>query len=274
MTAHVDRLALLQNVEFHPDAPRRVRGTTDCFAVLLAIVQAGSLHPIPQFAHLHMIFPPFQVHPVFRPNFDNAGRAAPRPSDLRCYLLRGPNSVGEKATSAALNLGFLTILQEPSGFLGGYLVLNSWGRPLEFRLSTAVQPNRVQQILYAGTLQQYLYADLIGKALVEKTTSPVQLILTDCEPILDLRRQLEMPVAWLAPVNDPLASAMAADGAEVQPAAGSHGPIVCHPRNRSDVAACRSVLDRLDRTFDLSEPFARIREAIAEARKMGVTKSA
>ena len=52
----------------------------------------------------------------------------------------------------ALNLGFLTVLNEPSGYLGGYLVTNVWGRPLEFRLSTAVQPNRVQQILYGSTL--------------------------------------------------------------------------------------------------------------------------
>ena len=45
------------------------------------------------------------------------------------------------------------MLHEASGYLGGYLVTNTWGRPLEFRLSSAVQPNRVQQILYAGTME-------------------------------------------------------------------------------------------------------------------------
>src|SRR6202049_3625030 len=78
------------------------------------------------------------------------------------------STVGQIAAGAALNVGFLTVLHEASGYLGGYLVTNVWGRPLEFRLSTAVQPNRVQQILYAGTLQAYLHADLIGKTLVEK----------------------------------------------------------------------------------------------------------
>src|SRR5262245_11160690 len=38
-------------------------------------------------------------------------------------------------TTATLNLGFLTVLHEASGYLGGYLVTNQWGRPLEFRLS-------------------------------------------------------------------------------------------------------------------------------------------
>jgi hypothetical protein len=172
------------------------------------------------------------------------------------------------------NFGFLTVLHEPSGYLGGYLVLNAWGRPLEFRLSTAVQPNRVQQILYAGTLQPYLYADLIGKALVEKTTLAVDLVLSDCEPVLDLRRHLEVPVAWLAAGDDPLAAKLSTAGAEVRPARGRAGPVCCHPRYPADVAAVRDLLERLDGSFDLAEPFARIREAVGEARKMGVTSRA
>src|SRR5437868_2975525 len=60
------------------------------------------------------------------------------------------------ATPVTLNLGFLTVLHETNGYLGGYLVTNNWGRPLEFRLSTAVQPNRIHQILYGGTLEAYI----------------------------------------------------------------------------------------------------------------------
>src|SRR2546430_2693569 len=91
------------------------------------------------------------------------------------------------------NLGFLTILQEINGFFGGYLVTNSWGRPLEFRLSTAVQPSRVQQILYGPTLRPYICADLIGKTLVEKAVTGVQVILTDCQPVLELRLSIATP---------------------------------------------------------------------------------
>src|SRR5947209_11386879 len=82
-------------------------------------------------------------------------------------------------------LGFLTILQEASGYLGGYLVTNLWGRPLEFRLTSAVQPNKVQQILYGGSLLSYISADLLGKTLVDKAGLPVHLIFTDREAVLD-----------------------------------------------------------------------------------------
>src|ERR1700676_5362568 len=108
-------------------------------------------------------------------------------------------SADSDRTSGTLHLGFLTVLHEANGYLGGYLAVNGWGRPLEFRLTSAVQPNRVQQILYGGTLETYVCADLIGKTLVEKAGVPVQLVVTDREEVLDLRLKLDAPVAWLAP---------------------------------------------------------------------------
>jgi len=170
------------------------------------------------------------------------------------------------------NLGFLTILQEASGYLGGYLVTNIWGRPLEFRLSSAVQPNRVQHILYAGTLEPYICADLIGKTLVDKTAVPVQLLVTDRETVLDLRLKLECPVLWLAAADDVRATALMERGMAVMPAQAGRGPLLCHPRFPDDVVLTRELLNHLDAGFDLVEPFVRIREAIGEARKMGVHK--
>ncbi len=174
------------------------------------------------------------------------------------------------AAPLTLNLGFLTVLHEPTGYVGGYLVTNNWGRPLEFRLSTAVQPNRVHQILYAGTLKPYVCADLIGKTLVDKTGTAVQLLVTDTEAVLDLRLKVPTPVVWLAAAGDPLA----ANSICVRPAGNGKGPLLCHPRFPDDAAAVRGLLEEVERGLDLTEPLARIREAIAEARKMGVTRSA
>ena len=175
---------------------------------------------------------------------------------------------------SAANLGFLTVIQDGPSYLGGYLVTNLWGRPLEFRLSTAVQPNRIQQILYGGTLQQYLHADLIGKALVDKTGTAVQLILSDREPALDLRYRLETPVAWLAPADDAGAATQLGSACVARPARAGRGAVLCHPRYPSDVPLVSDLLSQLEGSVDLQEPFLRIREAIGEARKMGVTNRA
>lgn len=167
-----------------------------------------------------------------------------------------------------LTLGFLAVLQEPTGWLGGYLVTNGWGRPLEFRLTTAVQPNRVQTALYGPTLVEYLHADVIGKTLVEKTGTKPDLIVTDSPPALALRGRIDIPVISTAMQPGTLA--------EVVPLA--------HPRSgqalyvalkfASERDAIAKLLDRVDSAVDLAEPFARIREAVGEARKMGVTNRA
>ncbi len=164
--------------------------------------------------------------------------------------------------STPLNLGFLTVVQEGGAYLGGYLVTNIWGRPLEFRLSSAVQPNKVQQILYAGTLVPYICGELIGKTLVEKASVAAQYVLTCCEEALDLRLKIDCPVAWLAPADDPRAALQLPNGT---------GGLVCHSSQPGDVAALQELLQQIEGNLDLREPFSRIREAITEARKMGVT---
>ncbi len=155
------------------------------------------------------------------------------------------------ATSTT-NLGFLTVLRGATGFLGGYLVTNPWGRPLEFRLSTAVQPNRVQQILYGDTLLPFICGELIGKTLVEKTTVSAQAIVTDQENVLEMRRHLDIPVVYMKTAGD------------------NQQGFVTHSLFPEDANLFDGFRDMLGEGFDFSEPFARIREAIAEARKLGV----
>lgn len=174
--------------------------------------------------------------------------------------------------SPPAHLGFLTVQHEPGGYLGGYLVTNLWGRPLEFRLSTAVQPNRVQQILYGPTLPGYVCGELIGKALFDKTGMAAQVILTDTVDGWTLRRAIDAPVVWVVPAGDPRA-AQEQPGVVVRPATGFRGPLLAHPDFPEDAPRVKDLFDRLS-GLDLTEPFARIRDAIAEARKMGVTRAA
>src|SRR5207249_12220427 len=111
-------------------------------------------------------------------------------------------------------------------------------------------------------------ADLIGKTLMDRTAAPVQFLLTVTRAVLDLRLRQPAPVQWLAGGEAP------GEGLCVRPASGARAAVYCHGRFPDDVAAITELLNRVDGVLDLAEPFARIREAIAEARKMGVTKAA
>jgi hypothetical protein len=179
-----------------------------------------------------------------------------------------PAKEGTVAATASINIGFLTVLHESNGYTGGYLLTNNWGRPLEFRLSTAVQPSKVQQILYGPTLRSYICADLIGKTLVEKTTLQPQLVLTDTEAVLELRERLDVPVGWV------MSSSESDVGTIAIPAKAGRGPVVVHPRHADDAACVKEMLARTEGVADLAEPFCRIREAMTEARKSGVSRAA
>jgi hypothetical protein len=168
----------------------------------------------------------------------------------------------------------MTVVHEANGYVGGYLVANAWGRPMEFRLSTAVQPNRVQQILYGQTLEPFIFADLIGKALVDRTSRQVQIIFIDRPPLLDLRERFEIPVAYLEFGNEDSFPLGRQTPSRVQIADDYSCKVFCHSGYPSDAHFVQEVMNRLRESIDLSEPFSRVREAIAEARRMGATARA
>ncbi len=170
--------------------------------------------------------------------------------------------------AATGHLGFLAVVSDAGGWLGGYLVTNSWGRPVEFRLSTAVQPNRVQHALYGPTLAEYLHADLIGKTLVEKTPTKPDLVVVNTPPALALRGRIDVPVVGLK-LADAGAESQAAGGLVTFTHPRASVPLLLAARFAADEAAVRGLLDALDPALDLAEPFARILAAVAEHRRSG-----
>lgn len=188
-----------------------------------------------------------------------------------------------KSDSQSLpSLGFLTIVEhEQHGLFGGYLLLTMGGRPLEFHCTAPIKPNRAQQILFGPTLQSYLYGEQIGQTLINKASAKPLIVCTDLGPALSVRDYTSLPVVWVLPPSD------SDSGSDVPGSADKYlrldGPQPELPgmvglrlgRNRLAVAAGRSDdrqeiakrLESLAETFDLAEPFARIREAIDEAQR-------
>ncbi len=108
-------------------------------------------------------------------------------------------------------LGFLTAIEVPErGYVGGLLVTNQFGRPLEFQCTAPLKPNRTQEILYGPTLVPYVLGDLIGRTLIEKVGIKPHLVLTERHELLGLRELVEIPVAC---VDEMPAKSQAAAGA-------------------------------------------------------------
>ncbi len=163
-------------------------------------------------------------------------------------------------------LGFLTAVEDAErGVVGGLLVTNRFGRPLEFQCTTPVKPNRTQQILYGPTLRPYLLAEVIGRTLMDKVSVKPHLVLIEAPELLDLRTHVDMPVASFVakPTKDD----------ETILRVGQQW-LAFHAEFEADRAAVQKRSAQVPDTADLKEPFERIREALTETMKGPAARSA
>jgi hypothetical protein len=181
------------------------------------------------------------------------------------------------------SIGFLTVCERAGeGLFGGYLVLNTSARPLEFHCTAPVRPNRAQEILYGPTLKPFLYGEHIGRALLAKAASEPLLVCTDAEPALSVSLYAASPVVLLMPAAPQEAEVgqwpekprlrfdPPHEGGPPQRLLpfplGNHWLAVGHGRESDRERVIRRWRPYAD-DFDLSEPFDRIRAAIDEARR-------
>jgi hypothetical protein len=162
-------------------------------------------------------------------------------------------------TKSLACLGFLTVVEHAElGLLGGYLLLNAAGRPLEFHCTAPVKASRAQEILYGATLKPYLYGEQIGQTLLAKSKQSPIVVFTDCEPMLAVRDHTHLPVA--------LVSAMAGSSGDVAFRLGQNEVLLPAPY-AADEQVIRAHWPAQADQLDLSEPFTRIREALDEAQQ-------
>lgn len=179
--------------------------------------------------------------------------------------------MGASTTKSPPAIGFLTVVEDPHGSLfGGYLLLSSAGRPLQFHCTAPIRANRAQQILYGPTLGDYLYGEQIGQALVRKATLDPAVVCTDEPRVLAVAEFCRCPVVLVEGCGT---SQEATDGDSARLSgermkrfelAGRRLAVGTAGENE---AALRVRLAPFVEMIDLAEPFGRIRQAVEEARR-------
>lgn len=177
---------------------------------------------------------------------------------VRADIRDGDEMPGQKS-SEELRLGFLRVVDvESIGFVGGMLVANRVGRPLEFQCTTPVRPNRTQAILYGPTLLPFVCSELIGKTLYERLAVKPQVVLVDQEALLDLRAYVPVPVACLV---DAVAATDLPDQTRIRIGLQT---IRFHPDYPEDSGEVATRTEGISADADMQEPLERIREALQE----------
>lgn len=181
-----------------------------------------------------------------------------------------------------LRLGFLTAVEDvEKGFVGGLLITNRFGRPLEFQCTAPVRPSRTQQILYGPTLRPYVLGELIGRTLLEKAGVKPHLVLVETDDLLELRTVSATPVASLGTVEESANFAESHSRKSGQTEAKESNRMrigdetvschLSHPADRDEIEKLAKVIP-VD--ADLREPFERVREALLETIRLGMARPA
>jgi hypothetical protein len=167
-------------------------------------------------------------------------------------------------------LGFLTAIEVPErGFVGGLLVTNHFGRPLEFQCTAPLKPNRSQEILYGPTLVPYVLGDLIGRTLIEKVGVKPHLVLTERNDLLPMRELVSIPVACF---DEQPAAGESPAAAEPSPCRLGRQILRFHAAHAEDQSIAQKGAASVPQDADLREPFERVREALNETAQTGAAR--
>ena len=155
------------------------------------------------------------------------------------------------------HFGFLSVVKlGTSTFVGGYLLLNSMGRPTEFHCSEAVKPTRAQEILYGASLYGYLHSDLLGKTLIDSAKKTPDLLFVDSRHALDLQKQIQISVALVNEESEDQQKEIAI----------AENTIELGTESKLSLDSIQAKWPQLLH-WDLQEPFQRIHDAINETQK-------
>lgn len=73
----------------------------------------------------------------------------------------------------------------PNVFIGGVMVVDGRGLPVEFRYSEPIQPTKIQQVLYGTVLARYIKTEVILDTLMKSLETQPDLVIVNDESVLD-----------------------------------------------------------------------------------------
>jgi hypothetical protein len=171
------------------------------------------------------------------------------------------------------SLAYLDVLRLTGDvFMGGLMTVNELGLPTEFLYSEPLKPSRLQLSLYGSTLGRYLMIDVVGKGLIEASTSRGVPVVLARDELLPLATRVKRPLCVLS------ASSQRPFGevGEVRPRESGSGEEFLAQLSEVTSPYLFSIYDRVSfpveqhlksfidcaARFDLLEPQARVRRTL------------
>ncbi len=170
-----------------------------------------------------------------------------------------------------IKLAYFMAVKEGASYLGGLLVTDTSGIPLDFRYTEPITPTRLQGILYGKSLEPHLKEEVIQKTLLKELKgSPDLFLLPPADlaggwsgdakcPALAVQKAQEPPLARLGEVHR-----VSAREVLLQVAEGA-APLRVMFAQGVELAAQEQAIPRLLEAgyhMDLAEPMERVAAAL------------
>ncbi|MFN8122014.1 MAG: hypothetical protein U0237_06240 [Thermoleophilia bacterium] len=162
---------------------------------------------------------------------------------------------------------YLVVHSDDDGtYVGGLMLTDESGLPVDFRYTDPITPTRLQRALYGGALDRYLRADVVAATLLKAASEPPTVLLVEDESLLDAI-DAECPVAVIGPSRVPPLGAAGTTRTDtpgetlVQVTEGAN-PVRISLADPARTAEVTAALVALGARMDPLEPTDRVRAAL------------
>ncbi len=174
--------------------------------------------------------------------------------------------------AAKLSFGYVLSLSVAEDvFMGGAMVTDAHGLPLEFRYTEPVRATKLQRILYGDVLEKYIHGDVIAGNLIGRLEQKPDLFLVSEPALLDTvgaagKRAILLLGSRVPPLKEFGATQDISETEYFLQVTDSGSPVRIRLPALTGDAALRAEATRLltevGRTMDPTEPLARVEAAI------------
>lgn len=188
-----------------------------------------------------------------------------------------------------LKLGYLMVASPvPNVYVGGLMVTDARGLPVEFRYTEPIQPTKIQQVLYGQVLSAYIKREVILETLLKSIESKFKCLLVEDEQMQDFPAKgysiLRIAATKSSPIGPVGKTQDIAPGEILLQVTPEGSPIRLHTGNGKPKpeepgvekpADPTAILLEAGLTMDITEPLKRIEKALEIiCQEAGITASA
>ncbi|WP_457621880.1 hypothetical protein [Persephonella sp.] len=161
-----------------------------------------------------------------------------------------------------MRLAYINFLIEDGNYRAGVLLTDQSTKPVEFRITTGLNIDQLQEILYGEALKEVLYKEKFTIQLLNSLQEDYDVVLVKDRSLLSIRKEIEKPVVhiqkyeYFMPLNR--------QSHKIINLQEKYDPlyITISSQDENRLVSISQQLNEIYKNFNIMEPFDRIEKAI------------